>query len=1066
MLALGIGAVLGAALLFSGPLEADLGTSGVAAVLVAALTVGLTTSNVVELLGGSSGRGGSYGLVMESAGGLASFLTGWGTATAQAAMVAALLIFVGRTVGEALTLDLSPALLALGLLLVLGLIQVFQYGRGRGLSRVLFVSALALWVSLFALALQGWTGAAARPTAGVNTADIWREAGRLIVLYLAVEAILASRRQIRTRSVSLTWGLVSAVIAGALLAALALLVGAGIEAGGEGDSLLQALAQTGQIPRLYVAVGLSLAALFTAGTLVLLGARQINDMSRRGALPQLLGRPNRPFVLPPLLFVVFGALVSVLIFSGRFIPLVDVAAWMAILTLIFVNIAAMSSRRNEPERRRIVEIPFFPLVPALAIGLSISLLLNLAAAAQAVGIVWVGIGVVVYLAYSRQRQAAAQEGVTMFGSDQRIEKEEGVYRVLVPLAPGERREFLLEMAAALAKQLGGDVMPLQVIRVADPMEMEQGRRQAKERNQLFRWSTRLISEAGVPVYPVTRLARTVHEGIVDTVAEEQCDLVLMPWVVSGADRDEEAMGEIIDVVVSRAQCHVAIVTYRFHQPATGADEEHNGSQRPRLRRLLVPTAGGPHAPLALGLAWSLGREFQAEVVAAYVAPEDASQAEIHAGEAHIRRTLEGMEASAAEALQTDEQERPVDFAGITTQVVRAEGVLEGILQASDDADMVLIGASEESLIDQMLFGNLPRRVAAECEKPVVMVRRRRALPRMWIQRTWEAAYKALPTLGDAHKIDVYKQVRRGARPDADFFIMMGVATLIGTIGLMQNSAAVIIGSMLVAPLFTPILAVSLGLAQGDVRMLRVAIEAMVKGVFLGVAVATLTAWTSPLKLATDEILLRTQPNLFDLGVALAAGVAGAYAIAREQVAAALPGVAIAAALVPPIGVVGFGLAMGDLGMAGGASLLVMTNLIAIAMAGSITLLLLGFRPGRRAERGERLRRGLTVTLILLIVIAVPLAAFFGRAVRQTRTEKAIRDVLSDHFGGRPAVQFVDFEFTMGPDEIEVEVTVWAESEPPAETADQLAESLNDVFGRRVTLRIVAIQIRELEAEAE
>ncbi|MFP3854696.1 MAG: hypothetical protein ACLFWD_10440 [Anaerolineales bacterium] len=89
------------------------------------------------------------------------------------------------------------------------------------------------------------------------------------------------------------------------------------------------------------------------------------------------------------------------------------------------------------------------------------------------------------------------------------------------------------------------------------------------------------------------------------------------------------------------------------------------------------------------------------------------------------------------------------------------------------------------------------------------------MPRFWLNRLWTAAFKAIPTLSDAEKIDVYKQVRRGAWPKADFFIMMSVASFIATIGLLQGSAAVIIGSMLVAPLFTPILAISLDIAFND-----------------------------------------------------------------------------------------------------------------------------------------------------------------------------------------------------------------------------------------------------------
>jgi uncharacterized membrane protein len=93
-----------------------------------------------------------------------------------------------------------------------------------------------------------------------------------------------------------------------------------------------------------------------------------------------------------------------------------------------------------------------------------------------------------------------------------------------------------------------------------------------------------------------------------------------------------------------------------------------------------------------------------------------------------------------------------------------------------------------------------------------------------------------------------------------------------------------------------------------VRLLRDALESTIKGISLTVVVALFLASIVPLGEPTGEVLARTSPNLLDLMIALASGAAGAYAVSRKDVSAALPGVAIAAALVPPLGVVGVGLA--------------------------------------------------------------------------------------------------------------------------------------------------------------
>ncbi len=693
---------------------------------------------------------------------------------------------------------------------------------------------------------------------------------------------------------------------------------------------------------------------------------------------------------------------------------------------------------------------------------ALALFVNLAFPAQVAIGIWLLAGMAVYALYGRQHQAAAQEGVILFGGDHRVEKEEDRYRILVPIAPGERRTFLLQLAVALAKQQGGDVLPLQVIQVADPLAIEEGRRLARERNTLFRWSTRLASAAGVPLYPVTRLARTVPEGIVDTVIEEQVDLLLLPWAITD-EPETGGMGSVLDPVIAQSPCDTAVVAYRAR---TERDEEVDPEVALQLNDILVPTAGGPHAPLAVGLAVALAREFDAKVHAVYVSDPSASAAEIAAGEARIDRTLAEMREKVAAALDWEGAADPLSGVQIESKVILAEGVVEGISGASEEMDLAFIGASEESLIDQVLFGNLPRRIAAACRTPVVMVRRYRGLPRFWLRRLWDSLSRAMPTLSSEDQIDLYKRVRRGARPDVDFFVMMGLAAAIAAFGLLLSSGAVIIGAMLVAPLFTPILAFSMAIVMGDIRLIRLALESSLRGIFLAIGIALAIGVLAPLPpdpAQLPEIASRIQPNLLDLAVALAAGAAGAYAIARRDVAAALPGVAIAAALVPPVAVVGVGLAAGRVGIAGGAALLVTTNLIAISLAGAVTLLLLGFRPAGRRERRLNLRTGLTVTLVLVVIISIPLAAVLVRAARRSATEQAVTGVLRQEIGAVPDSQLG--EVTVEQVEDGLTVTAWVYLHDPEAQLEGgvIALALEEGTGQTVDLRLIPIVIQQFES---
>jgi uncharacterized hydrophobic protein (TIGR00271 family) len=305
-------------------------------------------------------------------------------------------------------------------------------------------------------------------------------------------------------------------------------------------------------------------------------------------------------------------------------------------------------------------------------------------------------------------------------------------------------------------------------------------------------------------------------------------------------------------------------------------------------------------------------------------------------------------------------------------------------------------------------------------------------------------------------------VRRDARPDTDFFIMMGLAATIATYGLLQGSAAVIIGAMLVAPLFTPILAGSLAIVQGDIRLVRLSLEAALKGIALAIGIAVVLTALSPLRTLTIEISSRTSPNLFDLAVALASGAAGAYAVARKDVATALPGVAIAAALVPPLCVIGVGIAIGDPRVTAGSILLFVTNLIAITLAGSITLLLLGFRPAAGAEREARLRLGILTFLILLTAITIPLGIIFVNAAQTYQTEQIIERVITEELGPHSDVTLVAFEHEKDGDELIIQAEVFTTSSLDETLGYELSQALRNSLNQAVTLRLIAVPVQELE----
>ena len=226
--------------------------------------------------------------------------------------------------------------------------------------------------------------------------------------------------------------------------------------------------------------------------------------------------------------------------------------------------------------------------------------------------------------------------------------------------------------------------------------------------------------------------------------------------------------------------------------------------------------------------------------------------------------------------------------------------------------------------------------------------------------------------------DLFVSLRENAALSSPFLVLMILSVLLALTGLYANSAPVIIGAMILAPLMSPIISLSMGLARTQPALIRNSLRTLTVGIGVGFFCAVSAAWLVPLENLTPEMQARLSPTLLDLSVAVISGIAGAYAHAKEDVAKSLAGVAIAVALVPPLSVAGIGFGWGDWAMAKGASLLFTTNLFGIALAASATFLVMGFAPFKLAKKG------LAIALLLTAGITAPLSIAFDDLVEEGR----------------------------------------------------------------------------------
>lgn len=327
--------------------------------------------------------------------------------------------------------------------------------------------------------------------------------------------------------------------------------------------------------------------------------------------------------------------------------------------------------------------------------------------------------------------------------------------------------------------------------------------------------------------------------------------------------------------------------------------------------------------------------------------------------------------------------------------------------------------------------------------------------------------------------DLADEDRRGVLEDLFFegpewrpyirrhFSLMALSTTIALFGLINDSGAVVIGAMLVAPLMTPIMAFAAATVMAwPRRQLRTALIVAASAAF---AVALSWAWELAIRgnelEITDELMARTAPNLLDLGIAVFAGAAGAYVSVRRRALGALPGVAIAVALVPPLATVGAMIARGEGGLARGALLLFATNLAAIVLAAGLVLVFTGFVPRAEALRAHRsARAGLALAVVAVAAVAVPLARHTHAEVHEANTRAEVTEGVEAWLGDRGlAIDEIEIDERTAGDRWTLLVRLIGVDQPPP--GEALARAVAERVGRpgTVTVQWLPAEVRRADA---
>lgn len=382
-------------------------------------------------------------------------------------------------------------------------------------------------------------------------------------------------------------------------------------------------------------------------------------------------------------------------------------------------------------------------------------------------------------------------------------------------------------------------------------------------------------------------------------------------------------------------------------------------------KILVPTVGGTNSIKALQFSKEFVSDSKEAALDVLFVESDVSELSEDVGMKRLERIL------AESGLSSSD--------GVIAPVVSLSNDISAAIHSkasSGNYDLILLGASDSGLLNRTFFGTLPDRLLKEDGNVAVGVFRAASNTKERIKVGLRKIFsKRLPRLDRESRVTIYEGIEVNSRWSFDFIALICFSTALAALGLMLNSSAVIIGAMLVAPLMTPILGAALSLIQGNRVLMLDCAKSLIYGYFSALTLGVLLGVFGNLYGVTDQMQSRSEPGVPDLLIALISGMAAAYCYSRPRLVSALAGVAISAALVPPIATAGIAVAMNEQKIAIGATLLFTTNVVFIIIgAGSVFLLL-----GIRAKSNQRsLNIWVTRLSLALVIVAaihvVPLSS--------------------------------------------------------------------------------------------
>ena len=418
-------------------------------------------------------------------------------------------------------------------------------------------------------------------------------------------------------------------------------------------------------------------------------------MGRDRALPDSFSSVSAKTRTPHVALGWSGVLI---LFVAMTLPIEDVAASadiMFILLFLQVNLAVITIRSKYGKDLKYgFLLPFFPILPMIAIGMQFLLVLSLfqvSIIAWVYAAIWIGSGFLLYFFYARPRQERAQRTAVVQQTELMTPVQDAPYRVLVPVANPDSLSTLLPPAIHAARSHGGKVTLLHIVTVPSPTPLSSGYRYVAGSDSLREQAISMVRDEDVAVEYIVRVARRVAPAIIDTAHEQRADLVVIGWQGVRVTEAHTVLGANIDQVLSEVNCDVMML-----QPGNTTG----------VKRVLMPIADPRQVGFSLQLIQLFSDAPDIQLDLLHVFAVDKPQSERDRFTRALQRQIDAMKIEGKRVnLLTDVKPDRID----------------AIVQAAADYDYVALGESRDTRMRQRLFGNTSMIIAERAKTPVLLL---------------------------------------------------------------------------------------------------------------------------------------------------------------------------------------------------------------------------------------------------------------------------------------------------------------------------------------------------------